>query len=131
MAVCRADLQRAGPRVCVQVLDRRGSQHLGKAGIKTGQPHFSILNSSRVWKAAASSPLHFDLFCFYLFLFVSDSLFWQTGHTAFNEKVPFNLIVADPSRALATFDAMKLLPHYSQMSWQNAYDVNFNEDWQF
>ncbi|CAL1166241.1 unnamed protein product, partial [Cladocopium goreaui] len=32
-------------------------------------------------------------------------------------------------RALATFDAMKLLPYYSQMSWQNAYDVNFNEEW--
>jgi len=32
-------------------------------------------------------------------------------------------------RALATFDSMKLLPYYSQMSWQNPYDMNFNEEW--
>ena len=96
-------------------LERRGSKTAWRVTVFGWEPHFGILNSSRV------PPLGISIFGsvfirFYLFLI-------------FCSKVPFNFdLIADPSRALATFDAMKLLPHYSPLSWQNAYDVNFNED---
>ena len=79
--------------------------------------------SKTAWRVTIFGSVSIRFYLFLIFFVLAN------GAEGFSSKVPFNFdLIADPSRALATFDAMKLLPHYSPLSWQNAYDVNFNED---